>query len=164
MLCAAICFLTLLTEASAAWPGDQAPAAVILMYHRFGDGRYPSTNTTIEDFRAHLDEIAEAGRPIVQLTDIVRSLRDGTSLPTGAVAITIDDAYSSIYVDAWPLLRERQILFTLFVATEPVAQAVGDYMTPAQLRELARQPGVSIANHGHTHHSLAFADKATVAA
>jgi len=35
-------------------PAMAADSAVVFMYHRFGDGRFPSTNITIEQFEAHL--------------------------------------------------------------------------------------------------------------
>ncbi|MEQ9449121.1 MAG: polysaccharide deacetylase family protein [Rhodospirillaceae bacterium] len=148
-----------LSVSYAAERGDTA--AIVLMYHRFDDNRYPSTNTSMENFRAHVETIKNEGFTIVPLADVVGALTSQTSLPANSVAITIDDAYDSVYEKAWPYLRENEIPFTLFVATQPVANGQPGYMTPAQLRELANAPGVSIANHGHTHRSLAFVDRKT---
>lgn len=131
-------------------------SATVLMYHRFDDNRYPSTNTSMRDFRDHIELLKTLDRPIVPLTDIVKALDGAGKLPEGAVAITIDDAYASVYDNAWPYLRDNKIPFTLFVATEPVARGQEGYITPKQLREMATHPGVSIANHGHTHSSFAF--------
>jgi poly-beta-1,6-N-acetyl-D-glucosamine N-deacetylase len=141
-----------------------ASRAVILMYHRFSDDRYPSTNTALSDLRAHIETIKGMGRAIVPLVTLVDALNGTGTTPENAVAITIDDAYRSVYDTAWPYLRENNIPFTLFVATEPVARGHSDYMRPEHLREMAAHPGVTIANHGHTHNSLAFADTATITA
>ena len=35
-----------------------ADYATILMYHRFGEDRYPSTNVTLEQFEEHLEVLA----------------------------------------------------------------------------------------------------------
>lgn len=146
----------------AAERGDKIkPAAVILMYHRFNDDRYPSTNTALNDLRAHVETIKGMGRTIVPLVTIIDALNGTGTTPENAIAITIDDAYRSVYETAWPYLRDNNIPFTLFVATEPVARNQPDYMTPEHLREMGTHPGVIIASHGHTHNSLAFADTAT---
>lgn len=106
--------------------------------------------------------IEDIGRTIVPLTEIVEALNSKRSIPKTATAITIDDAYRSVYDVAWPYLRDKNIPFTLFVATKPVAQGQKDYMTPEQLRELAAHPNATIASHGHTHGSLAFANEKTI--
>ncbi len=151
-----------LMAAPPAHSADQAASgdlsATVLMYHRFDDSRYPSTNTSMQDFRAHIEVLKSLNRPILPLTDIVKALDGEGEIPRGAVAITIDDAYLSVFENAWPYLRDNNIPFTLFVATEPVAQGQPNYMTPGQLREIAAHSEVSIANHGHTHNSLAFMD------
>ena len=39
------------------------------------------------------------------------------------ILITIDDAYSSFFVNAWPYLRKNKIPFILFVSTEAIGKA-----------------------------------------
>ncbi len=39
-----------------AWAAPDT-GAVVLMYHRFGDARYPSTNVTIEKLEAQIEEL-----------------------------------------------------------------------------------------------------------
>ena len=38
------------------------------------------------------------------------------------ILITIDDAFSSFYNDAWPYLRENKIPFLLFVSTDAIGK------------------------------------------
>ena len=52
------------------------------------------------------------------------------------MAITIDDAFISVYKEGWPLLKEYNYPFTLFVATDPIDQRLNGYMNWDQLREL----------------------------
>ncbi len=124
--------------------------AVVIMYHRFGEAKYPSTNTTIEQLEAHIGELASGGYHILPVPDIVKALRDGVTLPERTVGITIDDAYLSVYTEAWPRLKTAGLPFTVFVATGLVDQNVSGYMTWEQIRELANS-GVSIGGHTVSH-------------
>ena len=125
--------------------------AVVVMYHRFGDGRYPSTNITLEQFEAHLTELQKDKYTVMALPEIVAALREGRSLPDYAVAITVDDAYASFWNEAVPRLQQAGFPFTLFVATEPVDQGRGDYMSWDQLRELQAMELATIGSQTHTH-------------
>ena len=66
--------------------------------------------------------------------------------------ITIDDAFSSFYEEAWPFLKENKIPFILFVSTQPVGK--NGYMTWDQIREIDKYDFVSIGHHSHTHDYL----------
>ncbi len=136
-----------LGTAAAAQGGD---SAVILMYHRFGEDDIPATNIRIEQFEAHLATIAAGAYRVLPLPDIVAAFRDGTPLPDRALAITIDDAYLSVYTEAWPRLKAAGLPFTLFVPTDAVDRGRANYMTWEHIRELARA-GVGIGNHTASH-------------
>lgn len=126
-------------------------SAVILMYHRFGNEKYPSTNIRLEQFEAQLSELKKAKYNIVPLDVIVTAFKKGDKLPPRSIAITIDDAYSSILENAWPRLRKANIPFTLFVSTEPVSQNIPGYMSWQQIRDLRDNPLVTIGHHSHSH-------------
>lgn len=130
-----------------------AQAAVVFMYHRFGESRYPSTSVRLEQFEAHLQHLEAGGYQVWPLERIARVLQQGGALPDRVVAITIDDAYASIYHEAWPRLRARGLPFTVFVATDPVDQGIPGYMTWEQMREMAGA-GVHFANHSRSHGKL----------
>jgi peptidoglycan/xylan/chitin deacetylase (PgdA/CDA1 family) len=130
-----------------------ADSAVVLMYHRFGEDRYPETNIEIEQFEAQLDLLKREGFTVLPLSRLLAALRHKTSLPPGAVVITIDDAYRSIYDTAYPRLREYGFPFTVFVSTDPIDDGFPAYMTWEQMREMA-SGGASFANHGASHLSM----------
>ena len=52
-----------------------ADSAIVFMYHRFGDGRHPTTNIAIEQFEAHLQEIASGGYRVMPLDEIVKLVK-----------------------------------------------------------------------------------------
>lgn len=152
--------------AALAIPSQQAAAvesavesAVVIMYHRFGESAYPSTNIRLEQFEAHLAILADGSRTVMPLPEIIDALDKGRVLPEGAVGLTIDDAFSSVYDEAWPRLKAAGLPFTLFVATEAIDRGRGGYMTWQQIRELAAA-GVTIGSQTATHLHMAAADAA----
>lgn len=91
--------------------------ALILMYHRFDqradvDGSKTSASSFVEQL-----EYLRAHYNFVPLSLIAEHIRTGSRLPPAAAAITIDDGYRDVYTVAFPLLRERNIPATLFLAT-----------------------------------------------
>lgn len=127
-----------------------APSAAIVMYHRFGETEYPSTSIGMDQFAAHIEELTSGKYTVLPLSDVVAAIRAGTPLPDRTVAITIDDAYSSVYERAWPVFQREKLPFTLFVATDPVDRGVGGYMSWEQLAEL-KAAGVEIGSQAVTH-------------
>lgn len=128
-------------------------SATIIMYHRFGDSRYPSTNISLEQFDAHIEHLSSGNYNVVPLAEIIDALRAGRSLPDRTVAITIDDAYTSVLEHAWPRLKAANFPFTLFVATSPIDRNSPSYMSWDDLRML-QQAGVTIGSQTHTHPHL----------
>ena len=140
-----------------------ADAAVAVMYHRFGENAHPSTNIRLDQFEAHIAELTRGDYVVLPLPEIVAALRSGRSLPERTVAITIDDAWKSVYREAWPRLRSAGLPFTLFVSTDEIDQRLPDHMTWDEIRELAAA-GVTIASQGGAHLHMAAASPAAVAA
>lgn len=133
----------------AAYAAD-SPAAVLLIYHRFGEDRYPSTSVAMEQFEQHVELLKSDRYTVLPLPRIVEALRSGKPLPDRTVGITIDDAYLSVYERAFPLLQEAGLPFTLFVATDPVDRKVDGYMNWEQIREL-HAAGAVIGSQAVTH-------------
>ncbi len=129
-------------------------SAVIFMYHRFGESDYPSTSISISQFEAHIEELKAGGYHVMALPDIVSALKTGAALPDRAIGITIDDAFLSVYTEAWPRLRAAGFPFTVFVATDPVDDKTRGYMTWRQI-SLLKEGGVTIGAHTASHAHMA---------
>lgn len=127
--------------------------AVVLMYHHFGVEKHPSTNVRLAQFEAHLEHLETAGYQVWPLTRVVEHIRQHKPFPARVVAITVDDAYLSVYTEAFPRLQARGWPFTVFVATDGVDRSFQAYMNWDQMREM-RQHGVTFANHTATHDYL----------
>ena len=135
-------------------PVMASDSAVVLMYHRFGETAHQSTNIRIEQFEAHLEELSREKYTVLPLPEIIAKLRTRQPLPDRTVGISIDDAFISVYREAFPRLQEAGLPFTLFVATDPVDRKLGGFMDWDQIREL-RDAGVTIGNQTHTHLHMA---------
>ncbi|MEE8393961.1 MAG: polysaccharide deacetylase family protein [Rhodospirillales bacterium] len=145
----------MLTSLLAAMPGLWTEAlggdsAAVVMYHRFGESQYPSTNITIEQFEAHLEELRNGEYAVLPLDEIVAKLKGGLALPERAVAITIDDAYRSVLTQALPRLKEAGFPFTLFVATDAVDSRLKNILNWDEVREIEAGGGY-IGHHGASH-------------
>ena len=131
-----------------------ADSAVVLMYHRFGENALPSTNIRLDQFEAHLEELADPKYTVLPVPEIVARIRNGRDLPDRTLGLSIDDAFLSVYSEAWPRLKKAGVQFTLFVATDPVDRNADGYMSWDQIREL-RDAGVTIGSQTHTHLHMA---------
>ena len=146
-------------------PANAETAASVVMYHRFGEADYPSTNIRLEQFEQHLNELKTGGYSVLPLGEIIAAMRTGADLPDKTVAITIDDAYLSVYSEAFPRLKRYGFPFTLFVATDAVDRADSGaykrYMTWAQVKEVEIHPLATIASQTASHLHMAKSTELT---
>tara|TARA_Y100001936_G_scaffold136592_1_gene133375 strand:- start:98 stop:1159 length:1062 start_codon:yes stop_codon:yes gene_type:complete len=121
-----------------------------IMYHRFNENKYPSTNIKMDIFKKHLKIIKNSNfnfhdpNKFDEQFNIAKSKKE--------ILITIDDAFESFYTEAWPVLRENNIPFILFVSTEPVGKK--GYMNWKQIKEVESNDFAFIGHHSHTHEYL----------
>lgn len=131
-------------------PARAADHAVVLQYHHVDDQTPQSTSISPQLFRKHLDTLSENDYHVWSLRRIVNDLKAGRELPERCVALTFDDAYRSVFTVAYPLLKQRNWPFTVFVTTDGVDRGHASYMTWAQMREMQRS-GAEFEGHSHTH-------------
>ena len=128
--------------------------ANILMYHRFGENKYPTTNTTIDQFISHTNELIKDKYNVIKLDKVVTGIQGKTNLKDRSVSITIDDAYLSVYTKAWPILKKLNLPFTLFISTDVINNNFSNYMNWNQIRELVDNGvlvGSQTKSHPHLH-------------
>ena len=123
---------------------------ISLMFHRFEENKYPSTNIKINDFKKHLKIIEDNKIAFVNPKKLKDELLNNKK--QRKILLTIDDGFLSFYENAWPLLKERKVPFILFVSTREVGSF--NYMTWNQIKELAKEDFVEIGNHSHSHEYL----------
>jgi len=123
---------------------------VVLMYHRFEENKYPSTNIKIIDFIKQIDLIKKNDFIFVNANDFESSLINLKNKKK--VLLTIDDAFKSFYDQAWPILKKDKIPFLLFVSTREIGSS--GYMTWQQIKEISKEKFVHIGNHSFSHDYL----------
>ncbi len=153
--------LSALPHSASARADEPVTQAVVIMYHRFGESDFPSTNVTMAQFEAHVAELKSGGYNVISLPKIVAALRAGEALPPKTVGLSVDDAYTSVYTKAWPILKAAGFPLTVFVATDPIDKDFSRYMTWAQLREIAAE-GVTIGSQTENHPHMADLTAAAV--
>ena len=121
-----------------------------LMYHRFNENKYPSTNIQISIFKEHIKIIRNSNYEFYDPQYLEKNF--SINKQKKKILITIDDAFTSFYEVAWPYLKKEKIPFILFVSTEVIGQ--NGYMTWAQIKEVEQEPFTYIGNHSHSHNYL----------
>jgi peptidoglycan/xylan/chitin deacetylase (PgdA/CDA1 family) len=132
-------------------------SAVILMYHRFGETNYPSTNIRLKQFDAHIKELLNGGYTVLPVKKIILAIQKGVSLPKKTIGITIDDGYRTVYTEAWPRLKKAGLPFTVFIATGSINNGSPTNMNWDQIREL-KNSGVEIGAHTLSHNHMPATD------
>ena len=121
-----------------------------IMYHRFEENKYPSTNIKLEDFKSQINLIEKYKYEFIS-HDQFESLINEKNLEK-KILLTIDDGFSSFYENAWPILKEKKIPFIIFINTETVGSR--GYMNWSQIKEISQFNFVHIGNHSHSHEYL----------
>ena len=121
-----------------------------IMYHRFNENKYPSTNIQMDIFKKHIDIIKNSNYNFhnpYKFDELFKNPKLNKE-----ILLTIDDAFESFYIEAWPYLKKNKIPFILFVSTNPVGKR--GYMTWDQIREIETEKFTLIGHHSHTHEYL----------
>ena len=120
------------------------------MYHRFDENKYPSTNIKNEIFIEHLNEINNRKIEFINFEKFEKIIK--TNIDKNYILLTVDDAFQSFYINAWPILKNKKIPFVLFVSTREIGKH--GYMTWEQIKEVSDNNLVTIGNHSHSHEYL----------
>ncbi len=120
------------------------------MYHRFEENKYPSTNIRIDIFKKHISLIRDNNLNFYNPIEFSKNFKKVKKQKK--ILLTIDDAFTSFYENAWPILKENRIPFILFVSTEAIGNK--GYMNWRQIKEVEKENFAFIGNHSHSHDYL----------
>tara|TARA_X000000368_G_C22978710_1_gene688859 strand:+ start:250 stop:1308 length:1059 start_codon:yes stop_codon:yes gene_type:complete len=123
---------------------------VSIMYHRFNENQHPSTNINIDIFKKQIELINNKKINFMLPSNFDKNFNLKKSKKK--ILLTIDDAFSSFYQNAWPILKKEKIPFILFVSTKSVGKY--GYMTWEQIKEVEKENFAFIGNHSHSHKYL----------
>ena len=131
---------------------------ISIMYHRFNENKYPSTNIQIDVFEEQLKIIEREKIKFIHPNNFEKSLSENKG--QRKILFTVDDGLSSFYQNAWPILKKKKIPFILFVNTREVGSY--NYMNWEQILELYKDENVEIGNHSHSHEYLVEENPETI--
>lgn len=124
----------------------------ILTYHHFSHECRNTLCMPIDEFSRQMAYLKKEGYRTVTMKQVLRFINYQEALPHRAVAITIDDGYSSVYNLAYPVLRRHGFKATLFIYTDFVGNSP-NALTWEQLQEIA-VAGFEVEAHTITHADL----------
>ncbi|NBR27449.1 MAG: polysaccharide deacetylase family protein [Betaproteobacteria bacterium] len=137
------------------------PGLRVLMYHSVGSQAVGDTlglyGIAPDLFEKHMSTLASgaAGHPVT-----LAGVTAAAAPP--CIAVTFDDGYRDNLRVAAPVLQKHKIPFTVFVCTGFMRNGSGNFLAPAEVRELASMTGVTIGSHGATHAALTGLDDRTL--
>ena len=130
-------------------PHEGARVAV-LGYHDFSETE-PETAMRIHTskFRRQLEMLDQLGISVISLGDFIAWKNGEKNIPPKSALITLDDGWKSVYTDAFPILKELGLPFTLFLY-ENYVDGGNKALTSAMIREMMAD-GATIGSHSVSH-------------
>lgn len=125
--------------------------AHLFVFHRFGDDRHLSTNTSIETLRAEFEYLKQHNYEVISLKRLHNALQKGEEISDRWVVLTIDDSFKSFYENGLPLFKEYNYPFTLFVYVQGTVGKYGDFMSWDEIKESAKYGEIGFHSYGHPH-------------
>lgn len=135
-----------------------AQGATLLIYHRVGGGTTNELDVTPDAFARHVDALG--GHDVLSLDAALDRLDAGDATPS--VVLTFDDGFADVYRNAWPLLRQRRLPFTIYLATAYMGAPMqwegatakgepGRGLSWDQIHEMVDSGLCTLGNHTHRH-------------
>ncbi len=125
--------------------------AHLFVYHRFGDKKHASTNTSLEILKQQFEFFKHNGYEVITLERLNRALKEKKSIPDNWVVLCIDDSYKSFYTNGLELFKTYGYPFALFVYIEATDKGYHDFMSWEQIKEAAKFGEIGLHSYGHKH-------------
>lgn len=132
---------------------DRRSQVSMLLYHDLS-----TTNSSnpmkinVSKFKAQMENLKENGIPVISMSDFMKWKRGEINIPEFCVLITFDDGWREVYTMAFPVLKELEFPFTLFLYTKYL-DIGGRSLTFDQIEEMT-QSGAEIGSHSVSHQNL----------
>jgi peptidoglycan/xylan/chitin deacetylase (PgdA/CDA1 family) len=129
---------------------DDGVRVAVLGYHDFSETQ-PETAMRIRTskFRKQMETIRQLGIAVISLDDFTAWKRGERTIPGKSILITLDDGWKSVYTDAFPILKEFNYPYTLFLYKNYV-DGGGKALTTPMIQEMIKA-GATIGSHSVSH-------------
>ena len=132
---------------------DDGVRVSVLGYHVFSAAG-PATAMTIPTpkFRDQMRQLKASGVPFISLDQFLRWRRGEASLPARSYLLTIDDGWESVYTEAWPILKDLEIPFVIYLYRNYVGKERGGRaLSRAAIREMMESGLCALGSHSVSH-------------
>ncbi|CAM5603250.1 Peptidoglycan/xylan/chitin deacetylase (PgdA/CDA1 family) OS=Streptomyces violarus OX=67380 GN=FHS41_001764 PE=4 SV=1 [Streptomyces violarus] len=126
------------------WAGVRSPTGT----YTIGPTGVPSNTGSFTDMAFQVVDNG-TGPATVNLQSVEIIDATSTVFPTGAVSITFDDCYASVWGNARPKMDSLGYRGTIYTIAD-VVDTTGVYLTKAQMRAMQDHSGWEIAGHAYT--------------
>lgn len=125
--------------------------AHIFVYHRFGDAKHASTNTSLEELEKEFQYFKDNNYEVVKLEQIIEKVKNKEPVPSNWVALTIDDSYKSFYDNGLPIFKKYNYPFSLAVYVKATQKGYQDFMSWDEVKEASQYGSISLHSYDHPH-------------
>jgi len=143
---------------------DSSIKGIVLMYHHISD-EYVNINLScrcsIKVFEHYLDYYKEKGFDFLSIDEAYKRIiekKQTESLLNPFCVVTFDDIPDDVFINAYKLLKERCIPFTVFITTKYLDQIESStnrkFITKEHLDELCSDSLCTIGAHTESHPNL----------
>ena len=129
----------------------------LLIYHQVGSGRGHEMNVEPSAFRRQIEWMRAHGE-IVSLEEAIE--RRGEPDSHRLFVLTFDDGYADVFLNAFPVVVEQRIPFTLYLTSGPIESPIefsnwpGTPIAWSQVREMVESGLATVGAHTHSHPDL----------
>ncbi|TDU69238.1 polysaccharide deacetylase [Prosthecobacter fusiformis] len=131
---------------------NKSAVVSILGYHDFRERGGSPMIIAASKFKEQMKAIKESGIPVIPLSDVIAWRKGLKNIPEESLVITMDDGWAGVYTYAYPILKEYDFPFTVYVYKKYV-NIGGRSLSWAQIKEMT-QHGCEIGSHSVSHESL----------
>lgn len=164
VLCCAAFLLASIAPAQASMPIVQdEKSAVILAYQRIGEDTVPDISLKTDQFREQVEEIVSGGYNVLTFGDLINDLTGGVATPGKSIVITFDGPFRSAFDNAFPILIEHKIPFTIFLTPQLLEDGSPQSVSWDDITALARHDFISFGLHPYAYARLGDQPEATIA-
>jgi len=125
--------------------------AHIFVFHRFGDTRYKSTNTSIKELIKEFNYFKNHGYKVIKLQKLINAVTNRKKIDDKWIVLTIDDNFQSFYQNGLKIFKEYNYPFTMFVYVQATEDRYPDYTTWNELKEISKYGSIEFHSFSHPH-------------
>ncbi len=125
--------------------------AHIFVFHRFGDNRHKSTNTSIKDLKNKFEYLQKNGYKVIKLSTLISAIKNKKKINNKWVVLTIDDNFQSFYDNGLKVFEKFHYPFTVFVYVQSTNDKYPDYTTWKELKKISKYGDIEFHSYSHPH-------------